>query len=102
MELSSKETLARMFRERDWRQVGDALVLEERQIKDDWSWIESRWILIRGKRRQESRVSLRLYSAVELKSLLKEVGFRKVKAYGDIAGAPYDHKANRLIVVAHK
>ncbi|MEN6624837.1 MAG: hypothetical protein ABFD69_01270 [Candidatus Sumerlaeia bacterium] len=33
---------------------------------------------------------------------LKEAGFATVDIYGDLAGAPYDQNATRLVAVARK
>jgi SAM-dependent methyltransferase len=97
-----KEVLARIFRERDWDEENGVLVLQERKVSRDWSWIENRWIMVKDGKADEYKVSHRLYSATELAALLKDCGFTAVDAYGDMTGAPYDHKAKRLVVVAHK
>ncbi len=97
-----KELLARIFRERDWYEVNDILVLQERNVCRNWSWIENRWIMIKDGEIEEHKVSHRLYSAVELAAILKDCGFTAVDAYGDLTGAPYDHTAKRLVLVAHK
>ena len=97
-----KEVLARIFRERDWYKVNDILVLQERKVCQDWSWIQERWIMIKDGKIEEHKLSHRLYSAVELAALLKDCGFAAVDAYGDLAGAPYDHTAKRLVLAAHK
>ena len=103
VEIMGKEALARVFRERDWHESDDTILLEERKLSEDWRRIESRWILIKdGKQQAECRFSLRLYSAVELKELLKQCGFRQVDIYGNLAGEPYDQNAKRLVVVARK
>ncbi len=103
MELMSKEILARIFRERDWHEEPDgSIMLEDRKLRSGWGWIDNRWILIKGRRRTEFRVSHRVYSAAELIRLLKDAGFRTAKAYGDLTGAPYDQNAKRLVVVARK
>ena len=78
------------------------LVLEERKVRQNWSWIESRWILISGGRRIDLDLSHRLYAASELSLLLRDRGFGEVAVYGDFDGSPYDEKANRLVVVARK
>jgi hypothetical protein len=77
-------------------------VLEERKLKNAWSWIENRWIIIKDNQRTDLRLSHRLFSAFELTSLLKECGFTSTQVYGDLAGSDYDHKARRLVVVARK
>lgn len=97
-----KEVLARIFRERDWYEVDDILVLQERKVCQDWSWLEDRWIMIKDGKAEEYKISHRLYSATELAVLLKDCGFTAVDAYGDLTGAPYDHTAKRLVLVAHK
>jgi SAM-dependent methyltransferase len=100
MELMGKEVLARIFRERDWQERDGILMLEERKVSEDWSWMENRWIVIHGTDRREFSVSHRLYSAAELRRLLVECGFAEVRIFGDLAGSLYDHKASRLVALA--
>jgi SAM-dependent methyltransferase len=102
MDTVGKEVLARIFRERDWREEDGVILLEERRISHDWSWIDNRWILLKDQSRREFRVSHRIYSAAELSGLLKDCGFASVETYGDLAGSPYDHLATRLVTVARK
>lgn len=97
-----KEVLARIFRERDWYEVNDIVVLQEREVCKNWSWIENRWIMIKDGKVEEYKISHRLYSATELAALFKECGFSATEVYGDLTGAPYDHTAKRLVLVAHK
>ena len=97
-----KEVLARIFRERDWYEVNDILVLQERKVSRNWSWIENRWIMVKDGKTEESRLSHRLYSATELTALLRDCGFGAIEVYGDLTGTPYDHTARRLVAVAHK
>ncbi len=103
IELMGKEVLARIFQERDWHEEPDGtLLLEERRVTHDWGQLDARWIVIRDKSRTEHRFTLRLYSAAELSRLLRDSGFSTTAAYGSLAGAPYDEKAERLVVVGHK
>ena len=51
---------------------------------------------------EEFKIALRLYSAVELTTLLSNCGFNTIEVYGDLGGVPYDHKAKRLVAVAQK
>jgi len=97
-----KETIARIFEPSGWQEVEGYLVLEERRILPGWEKIEERWIIIKGNRRNEFRFTLRLYSGSELAALLRSVGFRDVKVYGDFSGSPYDNTARRLITIARK
>jgi SAM-dependent methyltransferase len=102
IEMMGKEILARIFRERDWQEINGAIWMEERKVSKDWSWMENRWILLKGGQTHEFRFSLRPYSAAELTKLLTECGFAQTEVYGNLGGAPYDHEAQRLVVVAHK
>ena len=103
MDFMGKEVLARIFREREWTEHEDGLVLlEERRIGGAWERVDARWILLRGETRREHRFSLRLYAASELQSLLTGAGFVEVRAYGSLDGAAYDHEAQRLVVVGRK
>lgn len=102
IDVMGKEVLASVFRERDWREEDGNIILEERKVSDNWGRIENRWILFKDGKRYENRLSLRLYSATELKALMKSCGFSAVSVYGDFTGTPYDHNARRLVAVAHK
>lgn len=102
MDLIGKEALARIFRERHWHELDDAILLQEEKLSEDWGRIDTRWILLKDGRQHEGRFSLRLYSAVELKELLKQCEFSQVDIYGDLTGEPYDQDAKRLVVVARK
>jgi SAM-dependent methyltransferase len=100
IDLMGTEVVARQFRKRDWHEERGVLFLEERNVSPDWTWVENRWILLKGGRRKQYIVSHRLYPAKDLSSLLRNCGFKAVKIFGNLAGSPYDHNASRLVVVA--
>ncbi|MFO7943029.1 MAG: class I SAM-dependent methyltransferase [Anaerolineales bacterium] len=102
IETAGKEILLRNFREREWSEFGDTLVLSERRPVQNWSRIQTRWIVISGNQRAEHTVSVRCYTAVELSSLFSECGFEDVKVYGGLDGIDYDQDAKRLVVVGNK
>ena len=102
IDIMGKEVLARIFSERDWYEEDGVLILQEREITKNWSWMENRWIILADSNRTELNLSHRVYSAVELASLLTECGFAHIDAYGDFEGSAYDHLARRLVIVAHK
>jgi len=102
IDMMGKEVLARIFRERDWYEEDGVLVLQERKVTKNWSWMENHWVMFKDNHRAELNLSHRIYSAVELASLLTGCGFRHVDAYGDLEGNAYDHLARRLVVVARK
>lgn len=90
IDMMGKEVLARIFRERDWHEENGVLILEERKISKNWSWMENRWIIFADDNRTELNLSHRVYSAVELASLLTEGGFAHVDAYGNLDGSAYE------------
>lgn len=102
IDMMGKEVLARIFRERDWYEETGFTVLEERKLCKNWEWLENRWIIFKDGEKREFKISLRLYSAAELTSLLSESGFSTVDVYGELTGTSYDHTAKRLVAVAHK
>jgi len=102
MELSGKEIIARIYQRRDWREQDGAYRLEERNVAEDWTRMNSRWIVVKDGAVREYSFSHWMYSAGELGALLGECGFRRIRFYGDTAGAPYDHEARRLVAVARK
>ena len=102
IDLMGKEVLARLFRERDWYEVDGITLLEERKLHRNWSWIESRWIMMNDDDKMEHKISHRLYAASELIDLFRDCGFSYVRAYGDLSGNPYDQNASRLVVTGIK
>jgi hypothetical protein len=103
MEMASKEIVARKFRARDWsEEENGVLLLQERNVCRDWSWMANRWIYIDDDGRHEFMVEHWLYSARELADMLKQAGFSRTAAYGSFEGIPYDQNAKRLVMVARK
>ena len=99
VETIGKEVIARIYQRRWWSEVDEMVVLEERRVQPGWTGMDNRWIVYRGDRGTEYRFRHRLYSAVELMTLLREGGFSEVRAFGGLDGSPYDQSAKRLVVV---
>jgi len=102
IDLNSKEIATRNFQERTWLEIDDVLLLIQQWVDTSWRTLETRWILVREGRSRELRWKLRLYSSEELKKLLKSKGFRAVRLYGAMTGAPFDRFARRLVAVGQK
>jgi len=102
MSLMGKEVLARIFAERHVEERDGLTIIQEGRISSDWAWIESTWTISGAGRKRRITVAHRLYSAVELKGLATSTGFIDVRAYGDLAGDPYDHRSQRLVLVARR
>lgn len=104
MDVVGKEGLAQTFQPRDWHEFDDgALLLEERELSEDWGWLENRWILFTPDgERHEFRLGHRLYSGVELRRMVEQAGFADVEVKGSLDGEPYAPKSHRLVVTGHK
>lgn len=102
IDMHGKETLARIFQEKDWSEKDGVIMLQERKVTQNWSWMWSRWIIFKGNERIENELSHRLYSGTEAAALLTGGGFSRADIYGSLEGIPYDHKAQRLIAVGRK
>jgi len=104
IQMHGKETLAKIFKEKDWNEYKDdgVIVLYERKVSQNWSWMENRWIMLKGNERIENRLSHRLYAGSEIAALLRDCGFNRVGVYGDLEGNPYDHTARQLVAAGYK
>jgi hypothetical protein len=77
------------------------------RLTDGWTHIKNRRLFFRDDHSPDSELhevkfKVRLYSAVEIALLLNEAGFSEVRFFGSLDGRPYDHKAERMVVVALK
>ena len=103
LELKGRECLANVFTTTSSEKLEDGTVLvDRREIYDDWTRVRGEWFLIREGTCRTFEVDLALYSGQELRALLMKAGFAGVELYGDLAGNPYDHSAERLVAVARK
>ncbi|MFW5928563.1 MAG: class I SAM-dependent methyltransferase [Thermoplasmatota archaeon] len=72
IDIMGKEVWARVFSERDWVRMDDGFFLEEREVKGDWDLINSNWILIQDGEVHEHTFITKLYSAKEMREILKK------------------------------
>lgn len=102
MECLSREIEARDFIEGEWFERAGKIVLTDFSITGAWEGLRSKWILIdkeTGKKIEHEFVQ-RLYSAVELRSILLSSGFESAEIYGDFDLSPYNQKARTMVIVA--
>lgn len=102
IDIMGKEILARIYQVRDWHESDNGIFLRESQVDRAWSWINNRWLLIKNSKKYEHKFGHRIYSAAELSGLLNKAGFSQVEVYGSLDGSPYDHQAQRLVIIAAK
>ncbi len=103
IDVLGKEVIAAQFKEKQWVTYDEYELLAEARITDDWSWIECKWVILKGDHKKELRYSHRLYSAYELKAAVRAAGFGDVAAFGDLSGrTAYDNNAKSLVVIGTK
>jgi SAM-dependent methyltransferase len=103
MEVFGKELVAKGFLASQVDELTDgSMLVEQRKVVGDWCRIENEWTIIRNGRSQRFAFHINLYSGQELRDAFEQSGFVDVKLFGNLDGAPYDIKANRLIVVGRK
>ncbi len=103
IDVMGKEVVARNFRtgniQRRQLPEGEAMLIDEPRVGDDWHHIASTWTFIWPDRpRQQYELKCRCYAATELKRLLREAGFSALAAFGGLDGSAYDQNARRLVV----
>ena len=99
MELMGKEVVCRTLKKPEWREENGIFLLTEQRVRESWSWVDNRLVVLADAGRQEFVLSHRLYSAAELSTALDETGFDSVGIFGSLSGPPYDEEATSLVVV---
>ena len=103
LEMMSKEWLARHLLATSSMEAPDGtLRVERHEIFDDWSRIRNEWTFIKKGRAKTYKFHHTIYSGQELKDRLYQVGFKRVKLFGDLDGNEYGAKAQRLVAAAWK
>lgn len=111
VETLGKEIAVRDFVEAEWFERAGYFVLTSYECVDSWAALKNRWILINRQDRDdgqkrgdivEKTFTQRLYSASELRGLLRSAGFERVELYGGWNQEPYDGKARTLIAAGKK
>lgn len=102
-ELLGKEHLAKIFQPTVSMDLPDrTTVVQRHEIFDDWTRVRNEWLIIKNGKARSFKFHHTVYSGLELRDRLKQVGFTEIKLFGSLAGAPYDPAAERLIAVARK
>ncbi len=79
-----------------------SILVQRREIFDEWTRIRNEWILIRKGRARHFRFHHTIYSGQELRDRLEQAGLAEVKLYGNFDGDEYGPDTPRLIAVGRK
>ena len=102
VEVMGKEQIAGIFAPVSADKLGDALLVQRREIFDDWTRIWNEWTLIRGGRAKTYEFTHTIYSGQELRERFEQAGYSGVKLYGNLEGEPYQRRSPRLVAVGWK
>lgn len=103
-DMMGKEVLARNFHPTVSDKLPNgSILIQRREVFDEWSRLHNERILVRSNGQATSfTFSQTIYSGQEIKERLLQVGFKKVKLYGNVYGDEYGPDATRLVVLAWK
>ena len=92
--------LPRLSQQRDWKRVGDTLVLEEKHYNPATARTNTEWTAARDGKVFRKTTSIRLYTYRELCQLFERVGFADLEPYGSLNGEPFEFGSPRLYLTA--
>lgn len=102
LDVAGKEIAGASFLPRAWATFEGTTILEERAVQPGWDAMEVRITILKGAQSRTYVTRQRLYSALELRDLLREAGFGRVEVFGGLDGRQYDRSAQRLVAVGHR
>ena len=98
--VKAAETVLPHFRDRYEMKVADIRFAARNRYVLETGWIENRYTLTRGKRKEVRRARHRCYTCREVVSMLEDAGFSKIRLLGSLSGEPFRLGSSRLIVFA--
>jgi len=102
IDVINRDWIIRNYRERDWRETDEGLVLEIRRFDLTRSINYGKQVIIRGGKRIEKDAPLRMYSFHELKSMLESVGLKVIASYGGFKKEELTFDSMRMKIVSQK
>jgi SAM-dependent methyltransferase len=98
--VKAAEVLAAHFRESHAMDVGGIRFEAENVYDPAAGWMESRYTLTSGDRKEVRLARHRIYTYREVEAMLEETGFGEIQGIGSLAGEPFTPGSSRLIFVA--
>jgi SAM-dependent methyltransferase len=103
MDIVGKEILARIYQPCRVQELPDgALFVQRAAVIDDWTRVANDWLLVRNGQARSFRFRHWIYSAAELRELLRAAGFADIDVFGGLDASPYGVDANRLVLRARR
>jgi SAM-dependent methyltransferase len=103
IDLPGQEVLARSFKNTVRKKISEfGHITEYRTVSPDWKRLGLSWKFHRNNQLKRCSFKLWLYSADDIKHILRKAGFSEISLFGDFKLNPYDHNARQLIAFATK
>jgi len=103
LDTMGRDWLVRNFRATDWRRMPSGVLLEERHYDAVAGRICAKMTILHDGAAPEVReTDIRLYTPLEMTSLLREAGLEPVRWYGGYDGSELGLDSRRLIVIARR
>ena len=98
----NRERILRDFGHRMTADYGAVRVVTRNRWDPVFQRINGRWTAISGRRREERRSSIRLYTPAQMARLMEAAGLEVVRVYGGVDGGPYDRGTRRMVTVGRR
>jgi SAM-dependent methyltransferase len=102
MDTINRDSVALRFRPFHLVERGDDFAVHKINFDPVNGWVIDKRFMVRGGVRTETPFFVRIYSATEIRGLLREAGFAKYRFFGDWDGRPLEMQSERMIVIAEK
>lgn len=102
IDVINRDWIVKNYKERDWRETAEGLVLEIRKFDLSRSINYGKQIIIREGKRTEKDVLVRMYSFHELKSMLESVDLKIIAYYGGFKKEELTFGSMRMIIISQK
>jgi SAM-dependent methyltransferase len=103
IEVLGKERLAKIFQPTSSTLLpGGTVMVERREIFDDWTRVRNEWLLIRKGRVKSFKFHHTIYSGQELRDRMERAGFVSVTLHGNLDGDDFGPNAERLVAIGRK
>ncbi|MBN1942079.1 MAG: class I SAM-dependent methyltransferase [Phycisphaerae bacterium] len=102
IEMINKSWLIPRFRDKDDNTVNGVRIISRNHWDAKNSRVCNTWTFIKGKKRETHRFSHVLYTAPQLRSLLRQAGFRDVQFLGRPPLGRFTRHSKRMIAIATK
>lgn len=102
LDIGHHDGLIRRFQDRDWLEIPDGFLLEERAWDARRGRVETVWTYACGGTVKRFPVSIRFYTCPEIERMLAEAGMEMLEVWGDWNGGPLTMESWRLLALARK